>query len=57
MIVTLVARNANNAMVESGRVCVCWESAVKFCVGALAGLWDVTTNMFSHSIKFIKGIL
>jgi hypothetical protein len=59
MVVTLVARNENVAMVGSGGVCVWQESGVKsgiqFCVGAFGrNPASVTVNMFSRLTSFIK---
>jgi hypothetical protein len=63
-VATLVARNANEAMVEfmvgSGGVCVWRESGVRgrFCVGEFGrNLASVAVKMFSHLIYFTKKFL
>jgi hypothetical protein len=46
---TLVARNANEAMVAYGRVCICLESGRRFVSAHLAGIWlQSPQKMFSH---------
>jgi hypothetical protein len=50
-VATLVARNAKEAMVESGGVCVWRESGGRFCVGAFGmNFASVAVKMFSHKI-------
>jgi hypothetical protein len=58
MVATLVARNAKEAMVESGGVCGSLESGGRSCFGAFGS--DVSSfavNMFSRLIHFINFVL
>jgi hypothetical protein len=55
---TVVARNANEAVVESGGVCVSQESGGLFYVDAFGkNLASVAVKIFSHLVYFKKEIL
>jgi hypothetical protein len=59
MVATLVARNANEAVVApavgSGGVCVLCELGGRFCVGAFGrNLASVAVKMFLHEIYVVK---
>jgi hypothetical protein len=63
MVVSLVARNPNEAIVESGRVCVWWKTGVESCgwfyVGAFGrSLAAVALKVFSLLLggggRFVK---